>query len=422
MVYAAAGAAHFDGLMVLTLLGAILLLERATVEKGAWAAWGSAALLGMSAAFKVVPLALVPVWFLRSVGGAAWWTLPIVVAVPVGLAAWYGFPVVPVFAALGRFGRDFRVNDAVWWIVDAWIPPGGGAGADRGGGGLRRVGGVVAAGLAAGGVVGDGGGAVAQPGGHAWYVLWVLPLAVWRGGTAARAWFVLSVSMFGYFLLWEVNHDSGRPWAEPLWLRTLILPAAVGGVVAIPGAENVVERQNSMNAAHPNPGRSRPALILPACHEEETIGPVLDELLAKLDPQEGWIVAVGVNGSPVGADRTAELARRHPLAPIVAETPARGYGHGCQAAIDRMEALGLAPDAYVFFAADGANDPAELDKLLKARCAGVRFRDGLPHVAAATGKPRGDGLVARPGQPSARRVVRRVDGPEIPRHRAAAVD
>ena len=128
-----------------------------------------------------------------------------------------------------------------------------------------------------------------------------------------------------------------------------------------------------MNEAHPKPRRSRPALILPACHEEETIGPVLDELLAVLDPREGWIVAVGVNGSPAGADRTAELARRHPLAPVVAETPARGYGHGCQAAIDRVEALGLAPDAYVFFAADGANDPADLGLLLDARRAGFDF-------------------------------------------------
>ena len=135
-----------------------------------------------------------------------------------------------------------------------------------------------------------------------------------------------------------------------------------------------------MNEAHPSspesaarPRAGCPALILPACHEEETIGPVLDELRARLDPCEGWIVAVGVNGSPLGMDRTAELARRHPLAPIVVETPARGYGHGCQVAIDRVEALGLAPDAYVFFAADGANDPADLGKLLAARRGGYDF-------------------------------------------------
>ena len=115
------------------------------------------------------------------------------------------------------------------------------------------------------------------------------------------------------------------------------------------------------------------ALILPACHEEETIIPVLDELLRVLDPGDGWIVAVGVNGSPAGLDNTAELARRHPLAPIVAETVPRGYGHGCQAAIDQVEAHGLSPSAYVFFAADGANDPRDLADLLDAHRAGFDF-------------------------------------------------
>ncbi len=114
-------------------------------------------------------------------------------------------------------------------------------------------------------------------------------------------------------------------------------------------------------------------LILPACHEEQTIGPVLDELLAVIDPGQGWLVAVGVNGSPPGTDRTAELARRHSLKPLVAETPERGYGYGCQAAIELVETLGIVPDAYLFFAADGANDPRDLPALLAARTAGFDF-------------------------------------------------
>ena len=117
----------------------------------------------------------------------------------------------------------------------------------------------------------------------------------------------------------------------------------------------------------------RIALILPACHEEETITPVLDEFRDRLDARWEWTVAVGVNGSPTGEDRTAELARRHPLRPVVAETPARGYGFGCQAVIDRLEEIGCAPDAYVFFAADGANDPADLPRLLNAYEQGSDF-------------------------------------------------
>ena len=108
------------------------------------------------------------------------------------------------------------------------------------------------------------------------------------------------------------------------------------------------------------------ALILPACHEEDTIETVLDELHDKLDPRWDWVIAVGVNGSPVGEDRTADLARRHPLCPVVAETPMRGYGFGCQGVIDRLVEMGLAPEAFIFFAADGANDPTDLPRLLAA--------------------------------------------------------
>lgn len=129
-----------------------------------------------------------------------------------------------------------------------------------------------------------------------------------------------------------------------------------------------------MFPAHPS-GRGRSsgrqyALVLPACHEEQTVGPVLDELQATLDPTIRWLVAVGVNGSLPGADRTAALARQHPLRPLVAETPARGYGYGCQAAIDLLATLGHTPDAYIFFAADGANDPRDLARLIRAHQAG----------------------------------------------------
>lgn len=132
------------------------------------------------------------------------------------------------------------------------------------------------------------------------------------------------------------------------------------------------------------------ALILPACREEQTIGPVLDELAAVLrEPTDNddlaavrWTVAIGVNGSSPGADRTADLARAHPLRPLVAETAARGYGHGCRAAIDLVESQRgtiSRSDAYVFFAADGANDPRDLAALVAAarRGPGAEFVLGV---------------------------------------------
>lgn len=74
-----------------------------------------------------------------------------------------------------------------------------------------------------------------------------------------------------------------------------------------------------------------------------------------------FFIAVGVNDS---SDRTAEIARRFPV--TVAETGARGYGHGCQAAIDALEAADRAVSAYIFMAGDGASDPRDVPALVAA--------------------------------------------------------
>ncbi len=129
-------------------------------------------------------------------------------------------------------------------------------------------------------------------------------------------------------------------------------------------------------------------MILPACDEEECVGAVLDELRAVLDSatvaEDDFLVCVGVNGS---RDRTAEIARQHGA--LVAETPLRGYGHGCQAAIDLLENSGRLPAAYLFFAADGANDPRDIARLV------ATHRDGFDFV-----------LGCRTTTPANRRVMR----------------
>ncbi len=131
VVYASAGAAHFDSLMILALLGAIWALDRCDgppsrlgnpgVATGVpRSCWLSALLLGVAVAIKIAPLALLPVWVfaLRS------WRrvvvlLPFIFA-PLGIfALLYGFPGVPVFSTLREFGTSFRVNDPFWWMVDA---------------------------------------------------------------------------------------------------------------------------------------------------------------------------------------------------------------------------------------------------------------------------------------------------------------
>ena len=111
----------------------------------------------------------------------------------------------------------------------------------------------------------------------------------------------------------------------------------------------------------PNPtSEGRFAIVIPACDEEECIGRVLDELWAVIDPEK-FIVAVGVNGS---SDRTATIAREHGA--LMAETRRRGYGYGCQAAIDLVAASVPQVRAYVFLAGDGASDPRDVRTLVEA--------------------------------------------------------
>jgi hypothetical protein len=109
------------------------------------------------------------------------------------------------------------------------------------------------------------------------------------------------------------------------------------------------------------------AVIIPACNEEACIGAVLDELSTCLDPEK-FIVAVGVNDS---TDRTAEIAREHGA--LVAETQQRGYGYGCQAAIDLVRKMVPAIRAYIFVAGDGATDPRDIARLVAAYEQGYRF-------------------------------------------------
>jgi hypothetical protein len=109
------------------------------------------------------------------------------------------------------------------------------------------------------------------------------------------------------------------------------------------------------------------AVIIPACDEEACIGAVLDELRSVLDPEK-FAVAVGVNGS---SDRTAEIARARGA--FVAETPLRGYGYGCQSAIDLLANVLPSVRAYIFRAGDGASDPQDVRKLVDAYDEGYMF-------------------------------------------------
>ncbi len=124
--------------------------------------------------------------------------------------------------------------------------------------------------------------------------------------------------------------------------------------------------------------------IIPARDEATVLPLVLAEIRHILGPVP---VVVGANGC---TDGTAEVARRHGAE--VAETAAAGYGLGCLAAIALADRLYPEAAAYVFMAADGANDPRDVDALLAAyrhgftMVIGSRTRRGLPDNVGVMGR------------------------------------
>jgi glycosyltransferase involved in cell wall biosynthesis len=107
------------------------------------------------------------------------------------------------------------------------------------------------------------------------------------------------------------------------------------------------------------------AIILPACNEAACLPAVLAELLP-VARSLGCVVAVGLNDC---SDDSEAVMREFPEV-LVGRTTVRGYGQGCMVAMQAADAL-FAPDAYVFLAADGANDPALLSRFLAAHSAGA---------------------------------------------------
>ena len=111
------------------------------------------------------------------------------------------------------------------------------------------------------------------------------------------------------------------------------------------------------------------AIIIPACNEEPCLAPDMQELQETLGDGP-HLIAVGVNGS---SDRSAEIARE--CGALVAEVAELGYGHGCKAAVD-LVARTMTVDGYLFFAADGANDPRDIAALLAERDRGAELALG----------------------------------------------
>lgn len=228
ILYSFAAGAHFDSLMVLALVGSALLLQRS--ERPLHAA-SSALLLGLAIALKVIPLVLLPVWAFALGWRRMPWLL-LALLPPLAGALHFGWPAVDITAGLREFGRIARTNDCVWWLVEFL------RGERLAYNDLPQLVQALACGLCAWVFRRDwpratlwvlGALLIFSPALHPWYLSWILPfaaLAAFPSSQAATsspspasAWFVFSVSVFGYFLLWL----QPLPWQQPVWLRLLIL-------------------------------------------------------------------------------------------------------------------------------------------------------------------------------------------------------
>lgn len=225
VVYSFAGAAHFDSLLILPTLGAILCLTRYEAAATARSKWllatAAAALFGLAISIKLIPLLLLPlcVFALRA-------HAPVVamsVGIPAGLSSLYGWPQVPIWDSLGRFAYVTRLNDLFWWIIEETIWPN-----PRQKNYHYNVVIVVVVILISflfwrnwkrGMLWVLGGALVLTPVLHPWYCTWILPLAAWR---RTPAWQVLSVTLFAYYLFWN-ERLFALPWHAELWMRAIII-------------------------------------------------------------------------------------------------------------------------------------------------------------------------------------------------------
>lgn len=112
------------------------------------------------------------------------------------------------------------------------------------------------------------------------------------------------------------------------------------------------------------------AIIIPAQNEEAVIGQTIDSLKSVIP--DNCYISVGLNNCD---DSTREICEDRGV--TVGETQSSGYGYGCQTAVDAIDSV-IEPDAYIFFAADGANDPNDVVRLIqKYEASATRFVMGI---------------------------------------------
>ncbi len=225
VAYSFAGAAHFDSLMILPMTAGILFLVKCADDVGPRQKWAlasaTAAALGLAISIKLIPLLLLLICVIAL--GLRAVVLLVSLALPVLLGLLYGYPKTPILDSLGKFAYVTRLNDLFWWLIEdtVWANP------------HQKnyhynviiIVSVVVVSLLfvrnwkRGMLWVIGTALILSPVLHPWYCTWILPLATWR---RAYAWHMLSVTLFAYYLFWNVRLFA-LPWHTEPWLRGIII-------------------------------------------------------------------------------------------------------------------------------------------------------------------------------------------------------
>ncbi len=213
VVYAFAGAAHYDSLLLLALTAAVVALHR---SDGIHAKWqlASVACLAAAIAFKLIPAILLPVWAC-ALGKRAWLlalcAIPAVLAIPYGGLATTMQPFRD-FADVTRFNellvwilpnpwqRNWPVNTLLCIVIAAIVVR---FRNDWPRSALWTLGAAL----------------ILSPVLHPWYATWILPLAIWQ---RQPAWTILSISAIAALLLWETT-PLWTAWQPNLLTRVMVI-------------------------------------------------------------------------------------------------------------------------------------------------------------------------------------------------------
>jgi alpha-1,6-mannosyltransferase len=221
IAYSFFGAGHFDSIVLVAIVALVFFLERsehATTSR--WTvAFGAAVALGIAIALRPVCIVLLVPSLLAL--RRYFFTLTLAIALPAALGWKFHFRFVENL--FGDFGHVSRLNDLFWWLIEDTILPNWHQQNYRYDVVILIVAVLVALVFVRnwrrGFLWSMGAALILAPVLHAWYLVWILPIATWRG---AYAWHFLGVTIFAYYLFYN-ERLFALPWHAEPWLRGMIV-------------------------------------------------------------------------------------------------------------------------------------------------------------------------------------------------------